>query len=154
MDTGSPSPMIISNDSEIFLIFYAIDDFVDTTISQSDEIYDQNIYIIKFKSCIKYLFGSLSNETIHGHPYFKLGMRSYSFYELEESDLIKSLKNIDNIHRLYNENKWTDYKHYILTFHDNMFECVSKSFEIKKESSLTYNSTRNIIHDFFSDFFS
>jgi hypothetical protein len=79
------------------------------------------------------------NETIDGHPYYKLGMQSCSFYELRNSDFIKSLQDIDKVHPEYNPESWKAYKHYIITFHDNMFECIAKDFEIREENTSLYN---------------
>ncbi len=44
---------------------------------------------------IKYTLGIPSNETIQGHPYNKLGMMPYSFYELRNSDLIERLQEVE-----------------------------------------------------------
>ena len=69
-------------------------------------------------------FGMPGNETIGGHPYSHLGMKSFSFYELKNSDLIK-----------------------ILTFHDNMFECVARNFECREEKTSIYNQVVDILND-------
>lgn len=95
---------------------------------------------------LKYSFGIPGDETIHGHPYSKLGMESYSFYELKNSDLIKSLQDIDQVHPQYNPKKWKMYKHYILTFHDNMFECIAQCFEIREENTSLYNQAAKMLN--------
>lgn len=128
IETGATMPAIISTDTELFVTFH-----VGRLNGLDSAQYDLN-FTISFNGCIKYTFGSPGNETIEGHPYSRLGMSSYSFYELRNSDLIKSLQEIDNIHPNANHGKWKSYKHYILTFHDNMFECVAKSFEVQNSS--------------------
>lgn len=139
MDCGSPSPIQISNDNELFIAFYA-DKQSSSAISQErNTIYDTSVCTLKFNMYLKYSFGIPGDETIHGHPYSKLGMESYSFYELKNSDLIKSLQDIDQVHPQYNLKKWKMYKHYILTFHDNMFECIAQGFEIREENTSLYN---------------
>ncbi len=80
-------------------------------------------------------------------PYYKLGLRSCSFYELKNSDLIKELEKIDQIHPYYNADKWKKFKHFILTFHDNMFECVAKEFEIREENDSIYRQTSTILNE-------
>ena len=129
INVGSPEPIIISNDNELFIAFY-----VDKqkAVSESQEQNSDNnteVFIMRFKSFLKYTFGMPNNETIQGHPYSILGMESFAFYELKNSDLIEQLEDIDKIHPYYNSEKWKEYKHYILTFHDNMFECVAKKYE-------------------------
>ena len=147
MDYGSPSPTIVSNDNELFVAFYA--DKVNTSPIPQERniIYDIGIFALKFKHYLKYTFGQPGNETIQGHPYSKLGMESYSFYELENSDFIKSLQNIDKLHPSYNSEKWKAYKHFILTFHDNMFECIAKGFEIREENTSLYNQATTMLKE-------
>src|SRR5688572_2700180 len=126
MDFGSPSPIIISNDNMVYVSFYGSNGNNISEPQERNTVYDTDVFTIKFKNHLKYSFGIPSNETIEGHPYYKLGMKSYTFYELKKSDLIKQLENIEKVHLYYNPEKWKEYRHYILTFHDNMFECVAK----------------------------
>jgi hypothetical protein len=147
MDFGSPSPTILSNDNELFIAFYA-DKQNSSGIPQARNIiYDTGIFALKFKVYLKYTFGLPGEETIQGHPYSKLGMKSYSFYELKDSDLIKSLQNIEKAHPQYNSKKWEMYRHYILTFHDNMFECIAQDFEIREENTSIYNQAAIMLNE-------
>lgn len=146
IDYGAPSPLIIANDDELYLTFYiANEGYQHLDIPhQRSESNDIGICILKFKSYLKYTFGAPSNETIGGHPYYKLGMRSASFYELEGSDLVKQLQNIANVHPYYKPERWSLYKHYIVTFHDNMFECVAQEFVMELQNK-TLNSQATVI---------
>lgn len=147
MDSGSPSPTILSNDNELFIAFYADQKRALSDPTERNIIYDTGIFALKFKRYLKYLFGLPGNETLNGHPYQKLGIKSFSFYELRDSDLIKELQNIDKVHPYYDSGKWKTYKHYIITFHDNMFECVAQSFEIRKENASIYNQVSNMLRE-------
>ncbi|SFB86217.1 hypothetical protein SAMN05421780_101798 [Flexibacter flexilis DSM 6793] len=147
MDFGSPSPTILSNDNELFIAFYADKQSSSTIPQERNTIYDTGIFALKFKAFLKYTFGLPGDETIQGHPYSKLGMKSYSFYELRNSDLIKSLQDIEKIHPNYNPEKWKMYKHYILTFHDNMFECIAQDFEIREENTSLYNQATVMLNE-------
>lgn len=145
MDYGAPSPMVISNDSELFVSFYA--NKTSGQIPQERNIvYDTGIVVLKFKTFLKFNFGMPGTETIHGHPYHKLGLRSCSFYEMLDSDLMKELQKIDQVHPYYNSEKWKDFKHYILTFHDNMFECIAKEFEVNETNESVYQQTSIILN--------
>lgn len=147
MDFGAPSPTIISNDSELYIAFYANKKSISTTPQERNTIYDTGIFALKFNVFLKYMFGLPGEETIQGHPYSKLGMKPYSFFELKNSDLIKSLQDIEKIHPNYNPEKWKIYKHYILTFHDNMFECIAQNFEIREENTSLYNQATVILNE-------
>lgn len=147
MDYGSPSPLIISNDSDLFLAFYANEESEISEPQERNPIYDTGIFALKFKAYLKYIFGIPGNETIEGHPYSKLGMTSFSFYELKNSNLIKELQDIQKVHPYYDPEKWKAYKHYILTFHDNMFECVAENFEVSRENVSTYKHAIKILNE-------
>jgi len=147
MDSGSPSPTILSNDNELFIAFYADKKRATSVPQERNPIYDTGIFALKFKGYLKFTFGLPGDETIQGHPYRKLGMKSYSFYELKKSDLIRSLQEIDKVHPRYNPEKWKMYKHYILTFHDNMFECIARDFEIREENISLYNQATVMLNE-------
>lgn len=147
MDTGAPSPQILSNDSELLHMFYALDEN-NEQYSEDDSVnYDEKVIFIKFKRCSKYTFGGPNDEALHGHPYYKLGLGRYAFYELKNSDYIKSLQEINKCHDRYNPKNWTNLKHYILTFHDNMFECIAEDFEINIENNTNYNQVKSLINN-------
>lgn len=145
MDYGSPSPTIISNDSELFIAFYADKKGEASEPKERNLIYDTGIFALKFKVYLKYSFGLPGNETIQNHPYSKLGLKSFSFYELKDSNLIKELQNIEKVHPYYDPEQWKLYKHYILTFHDNMFECIALDFEIREENISIYNQATTML---------
>ena len=147
MDYGAPSPTILSNDNELFIAFYADKESTSIIPQERNTIYDTGIFALKFKQYLKYTFGIPGNETIPGHPYSKLGMRSCSFYELKNSDLIQSLQDIEKVHPQYSAEKWKMYKHYILTFHDNMFECIAQDFEIREENTSLYNQATVMLNE-------
>ena len=147
MDFGAPSPTVLSNDNELILIFYADSDEKTLALKERNIIYDKGIIVLKFKNYLKYTFGLPGDETIEGHPYRKFGLNSYMFCEVEESDFIMSLQNIDKVHPYYNPEKWKFYKHYIITFHDNMFECVALDFEIREENISIYNEVSSIMNE-------
>lgn len=147
MDTGAPSPTVISNDTELFIAFYANKQSTSVIPQERNTIYDTGIFALKFKRYLKYTFGFPGDETLHGHPYRKLGLESYSFYELRNSDIIKSLQEIGKVHPEYNREQWKMYKHYILTFHDNMFECIAQGFEIREENVSIYTQASVMLNE-------
>jgi hypothetical protein len=117
MDVGAPSPIVISNGNELFLTFYAAQEqeSIISDLHERNTNNDTGVVVLKFKGCLKFEFGLPGNETIHGHPYSKLGIKSFSFYELENSSLVEELQRIERVHPYYNVDKWKSYNHYILT---------------------------------------
>jgi hypothetical protein len=131
INVGAPLPIVIWNERDAFVRFFTN---------------NEKAIIVKFKSA-DCRFGSPGDETISGHPYYKIGMESYSFYELINSDWIDQIIKIDSIHPSHNPERWKDYKHYILTFHDSIFECIAKGFEVKEDDSLLYGQIDKYIKE-------
>lgn len=128
-DFGAPEPIVVSNANKLMISFNVMDDkWSKTGINANESTID-----IRFNRYIHYSFGMPGNETLHEHPYANLGLESSSFYELENSDLIGRLRAIEKGHPYYDSESWTLYKHYIITFHDNMFECIAHGFDIISE---------------------
>ncbi|MDB5478377.1 MAG: hypothetical protein JWM96_872, partial [Alphaproteobacteria bacterium] len=51
----------------------------------------------------------------------------------------------EKIHPYYSESKWEAKKHYILTLHDNMFECIAKEFELIEGAASMYNEATTLL---------
>lgn len=139
INVGAPEPIILSNESKLILAFY-----IDRVNSEKEE---EEIILLNFKKFLKYRSGMPGNETISGHPYYKLGMDSFSFYELIDSDLIQELQSIASVHPNHNPNSWSNVHHYILTFHDSMFECVAEGFEIIEGNDSFYQLAIDILNE-------
>lgn len=142
MDYGGPSPHVIINEGHTYVSFYT--DLDEDQLEKPDLSSSEGRIVIKFNSCTFSRFGPPSNETISGHPYYKYGMNSGGFYELEDSDLIQSLVNVDKIHPYHNSERRKTYKHFILTFHDNIFECVATDFEVNNVDTDLYKHEESL----------
>jgi hypothetical protein len=121
MDSGAPMPLVISNDDSLFVIF-------NNDVDPAVDLEDESKTVLKFNHYMKYKFGLPSDETLSGHPYYSLGLKPYSFFELKGSDFIVELMEVDSTHPNYTSSRWDSFRHFIITFHDNTFECVAKDF--------------------------
>ncbi|MEM1338966.1 MAG: hypothetical protein AAGF96_14500 [Bacteroidota bacterium] len=137
MDIGAPSPKIISDDINLTVLFYV--DLFDS-VRITDKVKERNIFvdsgtaILKFELCRIHKFGSPSDETISGHRYYDMGLDSYSFFIVHDSEWVKELKEIGSHHPYYNERSFDGFEHYIITFKDNTFECIAKNYSINFSS--------------------
>ena len=133
-DDVDPCPLVIAYGSELKLIFYSAELFNAPASEHREEVIE-----LKFKSCDYYSLGPPNDEALDGHPYWELGLGSYSFYELLDSDLMVKLKSYNRFHSSNNPDSYKDYHHYILTFKDRLFECVSLAFEVAKHKQKEYD---------------
>lgn len=137
MDYGAPSPLIIANDNHLLVAF----------LGDAGILEKEPVICVNFSLPRKHRFGLPNDETIFGHSYYQLGLRAGGFYELENSDWIAELQKIARVHRYYDADRWTKLKHYILTFHDNMFECVAESFTILDSKDDLYQQVNWLLEE-------
>src|SRR5687767_9873261 len=109
MDSGAPSPVIVSNDNHLYVSFYSSQSTDDPVLKERNFVYDEGAITLKFHLCRHYSFGGPNDETLNGHPYYKLGLRSYSFYEAKESDLVRQCMKVASVHPRYSDLNWRDY---------------------------------------------
>lgn len=130
METGAPEPTLLASGSSLTISFYK-------DVGTNENVFP--CYILRFKQVRYHSFGTPNDEALNGHPYYKLGLRSYSFYMIERSDLIEKLQSINSVHPYYNASKWSNLKHYIITFKEQMFECVASEYEIEEYENSSPN---------------
>lgn len=144
IDCGGTCPKVFIDDGKTYVSFFT---------DLSEEEWKSNIdpwqgrILISFENSIYATFGGPSSDTIYGHPYHKYGLSSCGFYQLENSALIQYLENINKVHPYHNSERWKHYKHFILTFHDDMFECVAVDFQITPVDADLYNNESAIFKE-------
>ncbi|ULO08532.1 hypothetical protein H1230_06915 [Paenibacillus sp. 19GGS1-52] len=134
-DVGAPIPQVISSGYQTYLIYYigeASDDWDGINVKVIDP--DSNevlpIAVVKFNGCYAYKFGGANDEVMYGHPLYKKGLKFYSAHKVINSKWIKAEEKINSIHDYYKPERWKDRIHYLLLFHDELFECIADGYEI------------------------
>ncbi len=135
-DTGTPCPYVISNDFRIFLLYS-----IDTTspswnkflaeICVLDKEVENFIALVSFANYYCFRFGGINDEVLHAHPLYNHGLECYQIHEVINSSWISEQKKINSIHSNFNEIEWNEKRHFVFTFHDNIFECIANDFSIK-----------------------
>ena len=118
---GAPSPQVFSNGFKTYLAYL------------TDEEND-SVAIVEFFKSHSYRFGTVNDEAGHGHPLYNRGLSFYGAHVIDNSNWIEELKKIHKVHPRYSEERWSKYKHYLLFFHDEMFEIIAEGFEIEKSN--------------------
>lgn len=140
-DVGAPIPHVISSGYQSYLIYYIREESLDwdgTTVKVNDpNNYEElPIAVVKFNGCYAYKFGGANDEVLYGHPLYKKGLKFYSAHKVINSNWIKAEEKINSVHDYYKPERWKDRVHYLLLFHDELFECIADGYEISiyKES--------------------
>ena len=139
IDAGAPMPTILSNEHNIYLIFYvsnADPNWNETTINKRTEN-DEGIVTIKFNRFAQFKFGNPNDEAISGHPLYEFGLQPYSIQKVVESEWIKELTIMNSVHPYHKEEQFTKYEHFIFFFHDTCFEIVAEGYSIEQSKELT-----------------
>lgn len=131
IDIGAPTPTVLSNELNVYLIFYInkTDPNWDGKTINVRESTDEGITTIRFSKYAQFKFGNPNDETISGHELSKYGLQPYTIQEVEESKWITELQNINSVHPYHNDSLFEKYKHFIFFFHDSCFEIVCEEFE-------------------------
>lgn len=139
IDVGAPMPTILSNEHHIYLIFYVsnIDpNWEGSTVHMRTEN-DEGIATVKFERFAQFKFGNPNDESINGHPLYKLGLQPYSIQKVTESEWIKELVKMNSVHPYHKDEQFSKYKHFIFFFHDTCFEILAEGYSIEQSPEST-----------------
>lgn len=136
-DTGAPMPHVVSSGSHTCLIYLLSDpdpDWDGTYVTMVDPSAGdkERLAIVEFDRCRIYKFGGPNDEVISGYPLYGKGLESYGAHIVERSRWIAEQQQINSVHRQYNPQSWVEYKHYVLLFHDEIFECIAVGHSIEQ----------------------
>lgn len=134
-DTGAPTPQVFSNGLKTFLVYLISEldpNWDGTYVTEIDNTSDKEypLALVEF-SGHTFRFGIANDEVFSGLPLWKKGLQSYSAHIVENSTWINEIKRINKVHPYYNENMWTDKKHFLLLFHDEIFEVIAEGYKIE-----------------------
>ena len=134
--SGAPMPQVFSNGLKTFLIYHIHENdpnwdgsYVTMVDNTSEETYP--LALVEFIKPHSHKFGTVNDEAANGHPLFEKGLELYSAHTVENSNWIEELKTIHKVHPYYNEDSWDDQKHFLLFFHDEMFEIIAEGYTIE-----------------------
>ncbi|HMQ10218.1 MAG TPA: hypothetical protein PKB05_02820 [Oligoflexia bacterium] len=150
---GAPIPWILSNDSDLYLSFYTSE----KTFESYQNISSNNLKVtnyekdcvvtVVFKSFCKYMVGLPNDEVLSSHALYNKGLDSLYNAEVINSSWIVELEKMNSVHPSHNR-EWflKDLKHFIITFKNNIFECVAKGYDVSLSLGSPYQSIREIIN--------
>jgi len=135
-DVGAPLPQVFSNGRKTFLIYYIAEpdpEWDGTYITMIDNTSETTypLALVEFIRPDTHRFGIVNDEAANGHPLYNKGLRFYAAHIVENSTWIEELKTIHKVHPYFNESNWSEDKHFLLFFHDEMFEIIAKDFKIE-----------------------
>lgn len=131
---GAPLPQIVADEYTTLIAYIVSDSHTKWEnmgtggISPNSGKYP--IVIVSF-NVMSYMFGMPNDEVLYGHPLAERGLTCYGMHEVVNSSWIRALERINSAHYMHSKESFRKFRHFILAFHDSMFECVASGFEVK-----------------------
>lgn len=131
---GAPLPHVFADEGRLLVAYIAHrpDPEFDGTNprSISSATGGQSIAILTADPYRVFQFGPPNDEAISGHRLYGLGLRPYSAFEVLNSSWIASQEKANRVHSSHTPELFSDYRHFILTFHDSTLEFIARSFSV------------------------
>ena len=135
---GAPTPMILASEQALFVAFYLEQRDVNwdgTTCKMvTPDTNDEPVAVVRFRGVTAHFFGPPNDEAFSGHPLSERGLEPYGAFEVLSSSWIRALERMNSVHPRHRPDSFSSCRHFVLTFHDTIFECVADSFTIEQPS--------------------
>lgn len=135
-DKGAPEPHVVASGRKTLLIYLTDEPdpnwdgtYVNVVDTSSDSSFP--IALVEFVRCSIFKFGGPNDEVFDGLPLRHKGLASYGAYLIANSQWIAEQIKINSVHPSHNPVNWSGAKHYVLLFHDEMFECIARGHKIE-----------------------
>jgi hypothetical protein len=119
-DIGAPAPVVVAREDEVIVSY----------VSRAGR-YEG----VRFRGLYALQFGPPNDEAISGHPLASSGLNAYGRYVVRGSPWLDALEQMNSAHPQHRPGFLSQHRHFIIAFHDTLFECVAQSFEIVPAST-------------------
>jgi hypothetical protein len=132
-DPNDPSPHVLSSGLGTYLIYY-VNEWKLTEVSLSSgsksTVVEPASAFVEFAQCYACRLSSINEEILTGHPLWGKGLDLYGAHIVVHSQWFAEVQRINMVHKRYHPQHWERLKHYLLVFHDNIFECLADSYDV------------------------
>jgi len=131
---GAPNPLVVSDGLTVVLAYYVQDTPPDWDGSWARMVGPttdgEPAALIRFDICLAHQLGPPNDEAFAGHPLASRGLEPYGAFEIIASSWIRGLERRNRVHPAHRPESYAAFRHLVLAFHDQTFECVCKSFSV------------------------
>ena len=133
--TGAPIPLVLSDELTTVVAFYVQntpEDWDGSWIRIVDrETEGEPVALVRFYICYAAMFGPPNDEAVRGHPLANRGLEPYGSFVIENSSWLRKLERMNSVHPYHKPERFWKRKHYVLSFHDNTFECIADGYQVE-----------------------
>jgi hypothetical protein len=115
MNTGAPMPAVHSDERGLLCAYYT-----------SEKTDSRAVVILRFEVVLHFSLGYPNDEALGGHPLHGFGLSCYAAYTVDNSPLLAQFEDQNRIHRAYKPGMYADFRHWIITFHDDTLEVLAR----------------------------
>lgn len=136
-NVGAPLPHVVASETSVYLIYLANEpdptwDGTYVNVMDPRSADAQPLALVQFLGCRFFQFGGPNDEVMSGHPLYGKGLRPYGAHRVANSKWLAELQRINSVHSQYDPSSWADISHYLLLFHDSLFECLANGHRIER----------------------
>jgi len=136
-DRGAPMPHVVSGNGHTLLVYLARDpdpawDGTTASVIDPGALRPQPLVLVEVERCYAHRFGGPNDEVFDGHRLARRGFDGYGAFEIRRSAWLAEEKATNRVHRQYSDAQWADRRHFLLAFHDEVFECLARGFRIER----------------------
>ncbi len=131
-ETGVPEVRVLSNSNTTVVVFYN-GDKGGPSFNEAKQT-DVNAMAVYFENCIIHKLGNPNDEVLHGHALYKFGLNVYAGQQIEHSQWLAEVIKVNSVHSRRNPVMFEKYKHYLISFKENTFECLAESYRVEVHS--------------------
>lgn len=128
---GAPMPMVYSGNGKVYLTYIVADwdqkSIADFRVLEHEGHQDFHALVEFHGDTFK--FGIANDEVFSGLPLYDQGLEWAQI--VQNSNWIEEVKEINKVHPYFDESKWKNDKHYLLTFKDAILEVIADDFQIE-----------------------
>lgn len=133
---GAPLPHVVANGHRTYLLYLVADadpnwDGTSARVVDPAALRRETLALVTFERCYAHTFGGPNDEVFDGHRLTGRGLAGYGAYIVENSRWLESEKRINSVHSQFDPSSWDGYNHYLLAFHDQMFECIAVGWRVE-----------------------
>jgi hypothetical protein len=121
-DVGAPMPALVAAEHRLELAY----------IGRPTPGRDEVIVVATFDRPYAHMFGAPSEDEIENHPLTGRGLEPFGAFRIEGSSWIRRLERMNAVpDSSHSPVDFSEYNHFVLTFHDSTFECVATEVEVE-----------------------
>ena len=126
-DGGAPMPILYQPEGEPARLVFRVAPIAPTTLP---------LAVVRFPGCWALKFGYPNDEALPGHPLYDKGLSFYKFHEVFGSSWLLDLHEQNQVSFPTRTEEDSTSRHFVVTFHDSTFECLSDGIEGRFVGSL------------------